>query len=93
MSFIPNISILSKPDKIWLHNTNLYYAISGANPETGSLRETFMLQHLTIKHKLTLPVKGDFLVDGTWTFEVGGKSKTSAQIQGVPNAFLAKDGI
>ncbi len=88
-----SISILSKPDKIWLHNTNLYYAVSGANPETGSLREAFMLQHLTTKHKVTLPVKGDFMVDGTWTFEVGGKSKTSAQIKGVPNAFLAKDGI
>jgi predicted AAA+ superfamily ATPase len=88
-----SISTLSKPDKIWLHNTNLYYALSGANPETGSLRETFMLQHLTAKHNVTLPLKGDFLVDGTWTFEVGGKSKTSTQIQGVPDAFLAKDGI
>jgi uncharacterized protein len=88
-----SISILSKPDKIWLHNTNLYYAVSGDNPEMGSLRETFMLQHLTPKHKVTLPVKGDFLVDGIWTFEVGGKTKTSEQIQGVTNSFLVKDGI
>ncbi len=64
-----SISILSKPDKIWLHNTNLYFAISGDRQVMGSVRETFLLQHLAVKHSISLPEKADFLVDNTYTFE------------------------
>ncbi|MTI88037.1 MAG: AAA family ATPase [Balneolaceae bacterium] len=33
------------------------------------------------------------MVDDTWTFEVDGPSKTREQIHGVPNAFIAADGL
>ncbi len=88
-----SVSTLSKPDKIWLHNTNLYYAISGNRPEAGSLRETFMLQHLSVGHEIQLPLRGDFLVGNYYTLEVGGKSKTRAQISDIPNSYVIKDGI
>lgn len=88
-----SVSTLSKPDKIWLHNTNLYHAISGNRPEAGSLRETFMLQHLTVGHEVQLPLKGDFLVRNHYTLEVGGKSKTRAQISEIPHSYVIKDGI
>ena len=88
-----SVSTLSKPDKIWLHNTNLYYAISGNRPEAGSLRETFMLQHLTVGHEVQLPLRGDFLVGNHYTLEVGGKSKTRAQILDIPYSYVIKDGI
>jgi hypothetical protein len=37
--------------------------------------------------------KGDFLVDGRLTFEIGGTGKDGEQIKGVENAWLALDNI
>jgi len=44
-------------------------------------------------HKITLPPKGDFLVDEQYLFDVGGKNKNMQQIQQQSNAYLAKDNI
>jgi hypothetical protein len=33
------------------------------------------------------------MVGGRYVFEVGGPTKTKQQIAGVPNAFIAADGI
>lgn len=33
------------------------------------------------------------MVDETWTFEVGGPSKTGEQIRGLPGAYIAADDI
>lgn len=87
------ISMLNKPDKIFLNNPNLHEAFSVNRTELGTLRESFFVNQLQGLHKLTLPVKGDFLVDNTYTFEIGGKNKTKSQINGIPNAFLVKDTI
>ena len=87
-----SISSLNKPDKIWLQNTNLNYAIA-KSPEAGNLRETFFISQLSLDHQVTLPLKGDFRVDERYLFEVGGKSKTNQQIQGQTGAFLVKDDI
>jgi len=86
-----SISILNKPDKIWMHNTNLMYAISGNQIEKGNLRETFFLQSLSHEHTITLPDKGDFLVDDKYLFELGGINKGRTQIKNIENAFLVKD--
>ena len=40
-----------------------------------------------------MPPKGDFLIDNTYLFEVGGKSKTFDQIKDVPNSYLAIDDV
>ncbi len=88
-----SISYLNKPDKIWLHNTNLNFAIAGEKINTGTLRETFFLQHVSVMHRVTLPDKGDFLLDEKYTFEVGGKNKQQHQISGLKNAFIVKDNI
>jgi len=88
-----SISSLNKPDKIWLNNTSLNYAISGKIPEAGNLRETFFISQLSINHHVSLPLKGDFRVDEQYVFEVGGENKTLKQVREIPNAFLAKDNI
>lgn len=36
------ISILQRPDKIFLNNTNLIYLLGENHPNTGNLRETFV---------------------------------------------------
>lgn len=87
------ISMLQKPEKIYLQNTNLAYMFAHESPNVGNIRETFFLNQLQVKHQVTAPKYGDFMVDSTYVFEVGGTSKTSKQIQGVPNAYLAIDGI
>ena len=46
------------------------------------------MKHL---HQLEVPTKGDFLVDGKYTFEVGGEGKGFKQIEDVENAYLVID--
>lgn len=87
------ISRLTKPDKIYLHNTNLMFALANTSSNTGNERETFFYNALSPKHAVRYTPKGDFLIDGRYTFEIGGKNKSQKQIQGVKNAYLAVDGI
>ena len=87
------INYLNKPDKIYLNNTNLMYALNSEKPDKGTLRETFMLNQLLVKHKVTYPEKGDFLIDGKYLIEVGGKAKNAGQLTGRENSFIAADDI
>lgn len=81
---------LTKPDKIFLQNTNLLY-LSQSQVNIGTLRETFFANQIGLKHQLTLAPKGDFVVNDTYTFEVGGPSKSFQQIAGIKNSYLAVD--
>lgn len=88
-----SVSVLQKPDKIFLNNTSLLHALSHENTNVGTIRETFFLsQFLQHKKTITLPSIGDFKV-GDYIFEIGGKNKTKKQIEGVSNSFLVKDDI
>ncbi|MCP4154944.1 MAG: ATP-binding protein [bacterium] len=85
---------LDKPDKIYLNNTNLVYALGEVNGvDTGSIRETFFANALSGFYKLNTVDKGDFLVNETFTFEVGGKNKRFTQVKDVKDAYLALDEI
>jgi len=86
------ISLLQKPDKIYLENTNLSYALK-LNPDIGSVRETFLLNQLiNSKSAVRLPKAGDFIVDDI-VIEVGGKNKTKKQIKEYDLGILAVDDI
>jgi len=79
-------SIMQKPEKIYINNPTLMLALDeGAN--TGTLRETFFMNQITVNHKVSAPKAGDFLVNDIYTFEVGGKNKTQKQIAGIENAY------
>ncbi len=71
------ITALQKPNKIYLENTNLSFALKTL-PNSGTLRETFFLNQLrNAGHNVSLPEElHDFYVDGSLTFEIGGKNKT-----------------
>ncbi len=62
-------------------------------PNSGAMRETFFAAMLRTTHSVSVPARGDFLVDDTITFEIGGKNKDGGQITGVNNAWLALDNI
>ncbi len=83
---------LLKPDKIYLHNTNLMYALT-ERPDKGTLRETFFINQLSAVAEVSYPRKGDFLVNHQYLFEVGGKNKTFNQIKNVHDSFLAIDDV
>lgn len=82
---------MSRPEKIYLDNTNLMAACT-ENINTGTLRETFFLNQLRSSgHIVLYPETGDFLVDGRYLFEVGGKKKSFDQIRDMADSFLAID--
>jgi hypothetical protein len=86
------VSLLQKPEKIYLENTNLSYALQ-LNPDIGSIRESFLLNQLINSgHKVFYPKKGDFFVEEK-IIEVGGKLKSGKQIAGIDEAYIAADGI
>lgn len=85
-------SLLQKPDKVYLENTNLAYALK-PDPDTGSLRETFLLNQLiNAGLHVTKPKTGDFYVNGT-VVEVGGKNKHAGQVNDYSDYLIAADGI
>lgn len=87
------ITRLQKPDKIYLENTNLFYALAPQNVEIGTIRETFFINQLNDAHTLAYAEKGDFNIDDKYTVEIGGKHKTYRQISDLENAFIAADDI
>nr|MBS0037457.1 hypothetical protein [Saprospiraceae bacterium] len=58
-------SVLQKPEKIYLDNTNLLFALSDGNPDIGTIREVFVNNQLREVHKIQIPKKGDFIVDNS----------------------------
>ncbi|WP_288883435.1 ATP-binding protein [Pedobacter panaciterrae] len=88
------ISLMNKPDKIFLHNNSLIAALAEGKPEIGNVRETFFLSQIENSGAIvTYPKEGDFLVNGKYLFEVGGKNKSNDQIKGYENAFIAADDL
>ena len=87
---------LRKLAKIYPENTNLlyaYYLPSINDNMIGKIRETFVINQLhNAKYDTRYPENGDLSVGG-YTFEVGGKKKSTAQIQYIENAFVIADGI
>jgi len=88
-----SISRLQKPDKLFLDNPNLFYALNPGIVNTGNLRETFAVNQLSVGHEIALHKTADFFVDENYIIEIGGKNKNAAQIKGSGNAFLFVDDI
>lgn len=88
------VSYLNKPDKIYLANTNLIYALAQENQNKGNVPETFFYNQLSnAGRKVTFPIAGDFLIDEKYLFEIGGKNKDFSQIVNLPDSFIAADDI
>ena len=85
-----NYKLLYKPDKIFLGNTNLMHVLCPV-VNKGNERETLFCCQLQVNTDVKHPLKGDFLVNDKYLFEVGGRKKSFEQIADVPNSFLAVD--
>lgn len=84
--------VVGKVEKVYLDNTNLAFCLSEKEPNVGNLRETAFFNQMRINNKVYRSEKGDFNI-GNMTFEVGGKSKTQKQIEGLKNAYVVKDDV
>ncbi len=83
---------LSKPEKIYVDNTNLMEALA-PRTDAGVARETYFCNQVRLMHSLSFTGVGDFVVDGKWTFEVGGKGKGFSQIANVPDSYVVNDNV
>lgn len=88
-----SVATLQKPEKIYMNNTNLMYALTGKTAQIGSIRETFVNNQLNIVARVKQPKSADFETDGNMVFDVGGSGKGLKQISGFTNAYLIKDKI
>lgn len=87
------LNLMTKPEKIYLHNTNLAYALSGNYSNIGNARETFFLNQLKAVAEVSASKVTDFVINKTYSFEVGGQNKDYKQLHGIENAFIAADDI
>jgi predicted AAA+ superfamily ATPase len=87
------IGVLAKPEKLYLNNSNLMFALAKENANVGNVRETFFLNQFKGLHEINRSEVADFTIDKSYTFEIAGKNKTKKQIAQLDNAFVAKDGI
>lgn len=84
---------LGKVDKVYLDNPNLIYALGSQNVEIGTIRETFFFNQTHSLFSVTASPISDFLIDGKYTFEVGGKKKKQRQLQDIADGYVVKDDI
>jgi len=87
------ITRLQKPEKIYLENTNLMYALNPTNANIGNVRETFFMNQVSQIHSISLHAQGDFFIDQKYTVEIGGKSKSRKQIATTNDSYTVKDDI
>jgi predicted AAA+ superfamily ATPase len=94
-----SIRALEKPEKIYLDNTNLLYLV---DTKIGTVRETFFLNQLKnyfenknflLEEPICASNMGDFLVEGRYTFEIGGKNKSFNQIKDLKDSFVVADDV
>ncbi len=85
-------NIFLKPDKIYLNNPNLNYAYCKES-KIGTVRESFFANQLELNYDVSIPSKGDFLIDDKYLFEVGGKNKSFRQIKDISNSYVVADDI
>jgi len=94
-------NILAKPEKIFIQNTNLAYAIT-KEVDIGNLRESFFVNQIKnsfeiekflLDENIYASKNGDFLVNDKYIFEIGGKNKGFKQIKDVDNSFVVADEI
>jgi len=93
--------ILSKPEKLYMQNSNISYTLT-KSPNIGNIRETFFANMIKnyynsfnkiYDNSIFLSKQGDFLVDEKYIVEVGGKNKSFEQVKDMSNSFVVADDI
>lgn len=89
-------ALMRNTEKVFLNNTNLFYAIEhelGKGMDKGTVRELFALTCLENAGLKPAYSKIGDLTCRDFLFEIGGKNKSTKQIRESNNAFLLLDDI
>ncbi len=62
-------------------------------PQIGAAPECTCASFIGAHHSVGFAKDGDFIVDGRYLFEIGGKGKGFAQIRNIPDSFVVADDI
>lgn len=79
---------MKKPDMVYMHNTNLLYAIAPGNTDNLNLRHTFFYNQVGYTYPLKSSSKGDFCISDKYHFVVGGR-----KIESNGDVYAASDVI
>jgi predicted AAA+ superfamily ATPase len=90
--WVPNkgMSLLQKPDKVYLDNSNLAYALRGSEVNIGSIRELFFHNQVRQVGTLSYTSIADFLIDEKYLVEIGGPGKSASRNKDI---YVVRDGI
>jgi uncharacterized protein len=86
-------SILAKPEKIYLNNTNLLYTLSFNKIDIQNVRETFFYNQLMVKNAITSIQDNDFMANNNFIFDIGEKEKSPQLIKDHFNRYTIVDDI
>lgn len=93
-SDVSSLKKVQKPDKMYLENSNMLYALTLEKTHIGTVRETFAVNQLCYGHRVEYgKADGDFCVDGRYRFEVGGGGKGFKQSADIPDSYVLADEI
>jgi len=70
---------IKKPDLVYMHNTNLVYAIDPGNISNKIMRQTFFYNQVGYQHQIKSSGNADFKVDNKYHFSIGGKYSLPAE--------------
>jgi len=88
-----SVTKMQKPDKIYIHNPNMLYALSQTQ-SISTIRECFVVNQLSVGHRVEYgQTIGDFKIDGNITIEVGGSDKSFDQIADVHDSYILADNM
>jgi len=87
------IMIIGKGDKIYLDNPTLIYVLGEPNVEIGTVREPLFFNQTRMLQCVTSSPIFDFIIDGKYTFDVGGHKNKQRQLQNIPDGYVVKDDI
>lgn len=89
----PKLKRLGTIEKVFLGDPNLMGALV-SKPDPGAVRETYFANQLRAAgHAVVAPGQGDFIVDGRYLFEIGGRKKSFGQIKDMPDSWVANDDV
>jgi len=89
----PKLKCLGTVEKVFLGDPNLMSALV-PRPDAGAVRETYFVNQLrAARHAVVTPERGDFIVDGKYLFEIGGKGKGFEQIKDVSDSYVVNDDV
>jgi hypothetical protein len=82
---------VAKPQKVLFDNTTIMNSLCA--PEVGNLRESLFASLLSVDNQVNMSRDGDFIVNGRYLFEIGGRRKSFAQIRDIPDSYVVADDI